>query len=83
MPKAADAAARAISQALADKEGREPGAVRCELLERVAVIIARSCVRAIRKRCVALPRCPVVLSAAIASSARDIADEELGGEEAA
>ncbi len=83
MSKAADAAVRAISQALADKEGREPGAVRRELLERVAVVIARSCVRAIRKRCVALPRCPVVLSAAIASSARDIADEELGGEEAA
>ncbi len=81
MSKAADAAVRAISQALADKEGRDPGAVRREMVGRVAVVIARNSVRAIRRRSAAVPRGPGSLSAAIARSWRETAEVDAGGDE--
>ena len=54
--KSADAAIRAITGALADNEGREPGAVRGELLARLAALVARTCARAVAKR--ARPKTP-------------------------
>ena len=48
--KAADAAVRAIAAAVGARERREPGAVRRELLARIAAVIARSSARAVTKR---------------------------------
>ena len=50
MAKAADAAARAIAEAVAGREERDAPNVRRELLARVAVVVARSAARAIFKR---------------------------------
>ena len=50
MAKAANAATRAISEAVAERERRDAATVRRELLYRVAVVVARSSARAIRKR---------------------------------
>ena len=52
MAKAADAATRAISEAVAEREGRDTASVRQEFLSRIAVLVARCSARAIRKRAV-------------------------------
>ena len=49
--KAADAAIRAIAAAVAEREIREPGSIRRELLGRVAAVLARTAARAVHKRC--------------------------------
>ncbi len=54
--KAADAAIRAISQAVGERESREPGDVRRELLGRIAAVVARTAARAIHKRAARRPR---------------------------
>ena len=56
MSKAADAAIRAISQAVGERESREPGDVRRELLGRIAAVVARTAARAIHKRAARRPR---------------------------
>ena len=48
--KAATEAIQAISEALAEREHREPALVRREFKARIAVLMARSAVRSIRKR---------------------------------
>ena len=48
--KAADAAIRAITSAVADRENREAGTVRRELLARVAAVVARTSARSVHKR---------------------------------
>ena len=71
--KAADAAGRAIAEAVAAREGRDKASIRKELLERVAFVLARSSVRAICKRVGAPARRQPLLTAAVARSQRDIA----------
>ncbi len=50
MAKAAAEAVWAVAEAVAERERREAASVRHELLARVAVLMARSAVRAIRRR---------------------------------
>ena len=50
MSKAATEAIRAISEAVADREQSETASVRQEFKSRIAVFMARSAVRSIRKR---------------------------------
>ena len=54
--KAADAAIRAISDAVGQQESREPASVRRELLGRIAVVVARTAARAVQKRASRRPR---------------------------
>ncbi len=48
--KVADAALRAICEAVGERESREPADVRQELLGRVAAVVARTAARAVQKR---------------------------------
>ena len=48
---------RAIAAAVAIREQRDPGTVRAKLADRIAVVIARSSARAIRKRAAGVQRC--------------------------
>ena len=50
MSKAATETIRAISEAVADREHHEAALVRREFMSRIAVLMARSSVRSIRKR---------------------------------
>ena len=74
--KSADAAMRAIAAAVAIREQRDPGAVRAELADRIAVVIARSSARAIRKRAAGVQRCArAPWSMTVARCSRDSPDD--------
>ena len=69
--KAADAAVRAISEAVAEREGRAPATIRREFLGRIAVLIARCTVRAIRKRSAARRTAPPPWQSAVVTAQAD------------
>ena len=72
MSKAADAATRAIAEAVAEREQRDADKVRHELLARVAVVIARCSVRAIKKR---NRRRETAISTSLSATIRQVAQE--------
>ena len=77
IPKAADAALRAIAVAVATCEGRDEQAVRREILHRIAIIIARSAGSRVARR-LRSPPCARPAWAAAAATLGHLAE---GGDE--
>ena len=55
MTKSADSAFRAVAAAVAMQEGRDANNIKQEMLERIAVVIARSAAQRIRRRAIRFP----------------------------